>query len=272
MTHNAETETVRRQKICDVHVHVGWFCDRFFSPRTVATDMLALGFHRWACSSTSTPAKPFRDVRIEMETLLELAGNRVWPLLWVTPEMLRRSPNLKRYWVMPWAGIKIHGHNGWRPRGRGLQRIFSLAQERDCPILLHTGEKRYCEAGSYDWICARHPDVRVILAHGRPTDQAAAMLARHQNVWVDTAFMPLHAIRRLARDYGANRLLFGSDYPIPALFYPRYSLLTYMFKRLMSLKRALGPDFSQIACYTSCVRLFEPNHEESLACSGAGTP
>ena len=161
----------------DIHVHIGKFRDGlYFAPEQVAADMKALGVTRWAFSSTSTGHVPFRFVRDEIERAVEASGGAAVPLLWVTPGMLRHSRDLSCYFFREFYGLKIHGMQGWEPNGAELRRVFKVAEERDLPVLLHTGGRTSCEAGAYLGVCAEFPSVRVILAHGQPIDQTVAVM------------------------------------------------------------------------------------------------
>ncbi len=68
---------------------------------------------------------------------------------------------------------------------------------------------------------ARFPLVRFIIAHAgvQHFEQAIALARDHSNVWLDTSsyFVTPGKLRRLVRELGARKLIFGSDYPVMAL-------------------------------------------------------
>jgi len=224
--------------ICDAHVHVGYFRDQYFSPDAVIAGLRKLKVHQWAVSSSSTSGKPWSFVRKEYERIVELAPDESVLLLWVTPAMLKHSGDLSVFSILPFRGIKIHWTNGWNPHGKQMERLFSIAQERQWPIVVHTGVDGGCQAGEYEAICHKYSSVRVVLAHGRPIDQAASLMKSARNVWADTSFMPNRDIHLLASQGVAGKVLHGSDYPAPTVFY-KTPICRYYQRRLMAL-RTLG--------------------------------
>lgn len=228
----------------DEHVHVGRFNDgKYYEPKQVARDMQTLGIDRWIFSSTSTGNLfPFDEdgVKREVEEVLEIAAGHAFPFLWVLPEMFSVSHNLERYFFTRYYGLKVHGLiSDWPPDGEAITSLFSTAKERSLPIMFHTGEHPLCDAGIYMNICKKYPEVRVVLAHGRPLEHAIAVLKACPNVYVDIAFMPTKDIRTLQSKGLWNRVLYGTDYPITQYFY-RTPRLAYYRRRIKSVEHAVG--------------------------------
>ncbi len=224
----------------DVHVHVGNFNGGlYFAPEEVVSGMKALGVTRYYFSSTSTGSMPFRYVRREIETAIEFSEGSAVPFLWVSPGMLRHSRDLKPYLFREFAGLKVHGLQGWDPHGRELRRVFGIARDMGLPVMLHTGEHDICRAGAYMNICSEFPEVRVILAHGRPVNECAEVMQECPNAYADTAFMPVKSILAL-RDAGLmEKVLWGSDYPVMRYFY-RTPPRRYYANRIKAVIKALG--------------------------------
>ena len=172
--------------------------------------MKALNVERYYFSSTSTGNIPFRYVRREIESLVDMSNGHAIPFLWVSPGMLRHSRDLRPYFFRDFAGIKIHGLQGWNP---------SIAREKDLPVLLHTGEHEICRAGAYLRLCREFGDVRIILAHGRPLDECITVMKECPNVYADTAFMPVNNILILRNEGLIERVLWGTDFPVMRYFY-----------------------------------------------------
>ena len=247
--------------LCDAHVHVGYFQDQYFSPEDVVRGLRRLGVGRWAVSSTSTSGKPWAFVRKEYERICELADKQSVLLLWLTPEMLIQSRDLRKYDVLPFCGLKIHGANGWRVGGQPLRRAFALARERKWPVILHTGGFPEYEAGRFGPLCRTFPDVPVILAHGRPIEQALNGMQQSDNAWADTAFMPLRDVQRLLASGMSRRVLFGSDYPAPACFY-KAPLASYYRRRVLTLQRSCGASWPLLARRNFMALFDRPSRKE----------
>ena len=231
----------------DVHVHVGQFKDGlYFSPEEVDQDMKTLNLERYYFSSTSTGSTPFRYVRRQLEELIALSDGRAIPLLWVSPGMLQHSRNLGCYFFREFAGIKIHGLQGWKPYGTEIRRILSIAREKNLPVMLHTGGLYECDAGAYMNLCLEFHDVRIILAHGRPVDQTIEVMNECPNVWADTAFMPIPDILELKKSGLVSHVLWGTDFPVMRYFY-KTPVRKYYEKRIKAVLKILGyEDFEKI--------------------------
>lgn len=139
----------------DVHIHTGHFNDGlYFSPEDIARNMKALNVERYCFSSTSTGNVPFREVRREIEEMVSLSEGRAWPFLWVSPGMLRHSRDLKPYLFREFAGLKVHGLQGWNPDGKELRRVLSIARDKNLPCRsLHEHMQRVsrCKNHSCTW-------------------------------------------------------------------------------------------------------------------------
>ena len=231
----------------DIHIHTGHFNNGlYFSPEEVSRSMSALNVERYCFSSTSTGNVPFREVRREIESLVELSHGRARPFLWVSPGMLRRSRDLRIYFFRDFAGIKIHGLQGWNPFGKEIRRAVSIARDENLPVLLHTGDHEICRAGAYLSLCREFGDVRIILAHGRPIDECITVMKECPNVFADTAFMPVNNIVKLKDEGLIERVLWGSDFPVMRYFYDTPPK-DYYRQKILQTQNALGEsDFSRI--------------------------
>lgn len=229
--------------ICDSHVHVGQFKELYFSPGEVIKKLKKLGIAKWAVSSTSTCDREFNfeKVKQELSEMMALAPEQTLPILWIRPEMLEASKDLDRYDVLPFVAFKIHGlSHKWDPKGKSLRRVFHIASERNIPLLLHTGGSPHTDAGVYSDVCSQFPDVMVVLAHGRPVEQAIAVMKRCHNVHVDTAFMPVKDIKQIVASGLSDRIIFGTDSPIDRWFYPKQSQITRYKNRVNALVKTFG--------------------------------
>ncbi len=228
--------------ICDSHIHIGRFEDgNYFSPEDICNKLKAMGIKKWAVSSLSTIDNDFSIVAKEMHTLMNMAPEQTIPLLWVTPWMLNESYNLKKYDTIPFAGIKIHGFaDSWDSSGEPLWKVFRIALDRGLPVLLHTGGKPESDAIAYDKICSQFKESTVILAHGRPVEQAIKVMKNNPNVYADIAFMPVEHIIQLREHVDDNRIMFGTDFPLDGYYYPRDSITARYKKRVTTLVKSFG--------------------------------
>lgn len=232
----------------DIHVHMGQFFDDYYTPPRVLRTLKCAGITHFAYSSTSnvvTDDPAF--MREEREAMRELSAGRAVALLWVTHSMLRKSRDLALYLDDGIRGLKVHGGSEkWLPNGKSLDRIFVIAKERNLAVMLHTGEKDECFAEMYEPVIQKHPKVRVVLAHGRPLAQTMDVLRHCPNAFVDTAFMPHGHLQVLLQEGFADRVLFGTDTPIPGRSLSS-SLPRYLRMRIERSKKIARKHWNKIS-------------------------
>lgn len=131
-------------------------------------------------------------------------------------------------------GFKFHPTiQGFDPSDPVHTPLFAEIAERDLPIVVHTGQTGVGAGmpGGFglrlalsnpmllDEVAARHPDLRIIMAHPSvPWQDEALSIATHKaNVWIDLSgwspkyFSP--SLVRATRTYLKHKMLFGSDFP-----------------------------------------------------------
>ena len=120
-------------------------------------------------------------------------------------------------------GVKLHPDiQGFKLDDYRCLKIYELCEGR-LPLLIHTGDHRYdfSNPNRLKPILDTYTDLVVIGAHfggWSIWERAAEQLHQYKNLYVDTS-SSLYAIspdvgRGLVRSYGADRVLFGTDYPM----------------------------------------------------------
>ena len=104
-----------------------------------------------------------------------------------------------------------------------MDKIYRLCAEAHLPLLLHTGDRRYdyTNPDRMERVLAANPDLTVIGAHfggWSVWDEAAEALSGFDNIVVD-ASSTFYAVgpdkgRELIQRWGADRVMFGTDYPM----------------------------------------------------------
>ncbi len=128
------------------------------------------------------------------------------------------------------VGIKLH------PRAQafglashpGVEAIFAVVEERQVPMLIHTGAGLPPEfGGEMVQIVERHPDVRLILAHLGITDQGIMGdgLAGYPSIVYDSSWMNAFEFLTLLSRVPAERIVFGADPPYGRTLNALYLLL-----------------------------------------------
>lgn len=140
------------------------------------------------------------------------------------PDFREIRGELRRIRAGGLKGIKIHADMQKVPvDGAGIIRLFGVLAEENMPAMMHMGDPRFAFSHPLQLAKAIRavPEVKVIAAHigGWMTwDDAWKHLADLENVWVDTSsslyrFTPEAGAAALRR-YRADRVLFGTDYPM----------------------------------------------------------
>lgn len=228
----------------DFHIHFGQFYDIYTSPAELLLIMDSVGVEHFASSSTTICAGNYNKVLAEMSELVLLAENRVFPVLWIIPSMLRDG-GLQRFLDsgIEWKMLKIHPQlnpTEWLCGGENLRIVVRLAKKMGLPLLIHTGEQSGCYPSLFERAFRYNPEVTFILAHGRPIQETIQLMLKYQNVWTDTAFMPKDVLRQLVDNNLSNRILFGTDIPINKYFYPRLSTEDFFHQQLDEMRKAIG--------------------------------
>ncbi len=165
---------------------------------------------------------------ITNEFILQLAKKNQNLIPVVNIPRLTEKPGqaLKGYLKQGARALKIHaamdGEEEKSPRYRALLRV---ASDANLPVILHTGcfHSRILYRDSHQgdprnfikWYQS-YPDTRFILAHMNLHEPGVALdlCEEFPNLFVDTSWQPAEAIGEAVRRIGADRVLFGTDWPL----------------------------------------------------------
>ena len=228
-----------RINMIDNHVHVGWYTDGYHSPGEV-----------WQAELEAGIDEEYELVIQEMQELKRLGDAHIYPILWLSPEMMRTGGlSYMLHSNIKWQGVKFHwkAHQEWFYKKELFHNALEVARWLQVPVLLHTGEFEICRANIFFEICYKYNDLFFVLAHGRPINETIDVLSRCPNTYVDTAFMPIEDIKKLVVSGFTDRILFGTDSPINLLFYKNMTTTEYIKDCLRKLEEELSPiDYNQI--------------------------
>lgn len=224
--------------IYDAHVHVGQFRDLYSTPQDVYDFLRGEGVEKFAVSTSTICNEDYEKCMTEMLEIVRIGGMHVVPVFWISPSMLHNG------WFerfihcgIQWRCLKIHGYmHSWSENG--IEQVIAQAQQMNLPILFHTGGRPESDAGSYLTICQHHPEQVFVLAHARPIEQTLTVMRACPNVYADTAFTPIEAIKQLIDEGFASRVLFGTDYPLQRIFYPNNNI-SAMYQQQIADTKAL---------------------------------
>lgn len=128
-------------------------------------------------------------------------------------------------------GVKLHPiANAYYPWDERLWPLYSRAQQMGVPILFHSGasdlpgyDSRYGHPREFAKVAQSFPRLTLVLAHlGRGFfEESVRLAAEYANVFFDTSgcLFPhgvapqMGEVEKLIRRIGADRVMFGSDWP-----------------------------------------------------------
>jgi predicted TIM-barrel fold metal-dependent hydrolase len=242
-------------EIFDAHVHCGRDIDGFTSPLDELVAFLrASGASRAFCFCLDEldrrPA--FRAANDRTLAAAERAEGMLIPFVRLD---LHDEPveEATRCLDAGARGIKLH------PRAQGfllnddrLEPIFALAAERRVPILIHGGRGLPPIAGDLHRLVDRHPEAKLIIAHGGIADLAALAEAfcGHPGVFFDTSIWGAVDVLDIYCRVSPQQLLYASDFPYGQQ--PQSLLLDLRIARIAGFSEAelrgvLGSNAARIA-------------------------
>ena len=205
--------------INDAHIHVGQFYQTYTTARMISKLMQRLGVDRYAVSSTTTCEKNYHKVCDEINDLIDIDGDRVFPVLWCSPEIFDDTAIMDDLinCGIKWCCLKIHPD--WQPfvwsdNKVNQQNLLGLAHKLNVPILIHTGGSEYSEAEVWTSLIKDNPGQTFILAHLRPFNKALEIVANYGNAYGDLAFVDEDCYHLIHDHDVAKKIMWGSDVPI----------------------------------------------------------
>jgi predicted TIM-barrel fold metal-dependent hydrolase len=205
-------------EVFDAHVHCGTDIDGFRSPLDRLLAFLRhSGASRAFCFCLDEPDR-HPAFRAANDRTLEAAERSDGMLVPFARLDLAEGPleEAERCLDRGARGIKLH------PRAQSflldderLEPIFALAAERRVPILIHGGRGLPPIATDLLRLVERHPESRLIVAHGGIADLAALAeaFAGHPGVFFDTSIWSAVDVLDLYCRVSPEQLLYASDFP-----------------------------------------------------------
>lgn len=183
------------------------------------------GTDHFIVQSVATTPKQMRSINEFIASSVAQAGGRLTGLGTMHPECEDIEGEIRHLKELGLKGIKIHPDIQARPLDHeGFLRMYACCEELSLPVLMHTGDYRYDFSNPNRLIpvLERFPRLTVIGAHfggWSIWEEATEKMAKYPNLYVDCSsslpFMKHPEIAaKLVRKYGAERVLYGTDYPM----------------------------------------------------------
>ena len=244
-------EAIRDYDVLDAHAHVGpWY--NFFtpdpSPETMLQVMDRCGVRMAVLSPTLAIGPDAATGNAQMLALIRRFPSRFAGYAVFNPHHSKSRDDIVAALQQPGVvGIKIHpdvhacavGDPRYAP-------AWELAERLDVPVLTHTfAGSSFCDPSDFDAVASAWPDASIILGHAGVTGsghlRSIAVAQQHPKLYLEIcgSYITGQWIKRMVTELGAERVLYGSDFPFIEL---RYALGRVIFAGLAEheLRLVLG--------------------------------
>lgn len=237
----AERATAATEEFYDfTHAHLGG------TPERLLEDGMSAGIDRFLIQSVATDPRQVRSIDTFIHECVCAYPDRFVGLGTMHPDTQDAAADARLAVSLGLHGVKIHPDiQGVAADDPRFEPIYAACAAEGLPILMHTGDRRldFSNPNRTVPLLRSHPDLTVICAHfGGFTlwEEAAEALAGVPNAYFDCSsavrFLPAETSVRLIRLLGADRVMFGSDYP---MWSPAEELRTFLALPLTEEERRM---------------------------------
>ena len=183
-----------------------------------------VGIDHSLVQSVATTPKQVQSINNFIADTVAQADGRLTGLGTLHPDSEDQRADVQHLVDLGLKGVKLHPDiQQFKIDDYRCLKIYELCEEFGLPILMHTGDKRYDFSNTNRLIpiLETYTDLTIIGAHlggWSLWEEASKELAGIPNLYVDCsstmAWVPLDKTAEIIRRYGADRVLFGTDYPM----------------------------------------------------------
>lgn len=181
------------------------------------------GIDRFIVQSVATSPSQVRSINEFIAASVAASDGKFTGLGTLHPESTDIKGDVEQIISLGLHGVKLHPDiQKFKLDDYRYLKMYELCEGR-LPMLIHTGDSRYdySNPNRLAPILEIYPELTVIGAHfggWSIWEEAAEKLVKYKNLYVDTS-SSLYALdpqtgRKLVREYGADRVMFGSDFPM----------------------------------------------------------
>ncbi len=206
--------------------------DRFYDitsyGKGLVTDMInegnRAGIDHYVVQSVATTPMQVSRINQFISSEVTTHKGKITGLGTLHPESSDIKGDLEELISLGLHGVKLHPDiQGFDLDFKGCLEIYELCQKYNLPILAHTGDVRYDHSNPNRLIpvLKSYPNLTFVGAHfggWSLWEKASQVLNEFSNFYVDCSSSFYHitkdAAQRIIKNYGADKILFGTDYPM----------------------------------------------------------
>ncbi|MCX8129984.1 MAG: amidohydrolase family protein [Clostridia bacterium] len=159
-------------------------------------------------------------------------------------------------------GIKVHPfHSKTYFDSPKMESYIQLAQKFHIPVFSHTGGCEEAHPIHVYNMAVKYPDVNFVMVHmglGTDNQEAIELLGKAPNLYADTTWVPISSIIEIVKNFGSDRVFFGSDNPIDGVdtyhHNPKGELSVYQ-QYFNELERKIGSEHYQNIMYKNAMNV-----------------
>ena len=184
----------------------------------------AVGVDRFVVQSVATAPKQVASINAFIAGEVAKHEGKLIGFGTLHPESEDIKGDLAHLRELGLLGVKLHPDiQGFKIDDYRCLKIYELCEEAGLPILMHTGDYRYDMSNPNRLIPVMkiYTNLTVIGAHfggWSMWEKASEELVELPNLLVDCSsslsYIPIEKSREIIRRYGAERVLFGTDFPL----------------------------------------------------------
>lgn len=195
----------------------------------------AAGIDHFIVQSVATTPHQVNSINEFIAQAVELGNGKLTGLGTMHPDSEDPAADMRHLLSLGLRGVKLHPDiQRFKIDDYRCLKIYELCEREGIPILMHTGDSRYDFSNPNRLLPVMeiYTGLTVIGAHlggWSVWDEAMDKLAGLPNLYVDCSssmpFMKPEQTRNIIRHYGADRVLFGTDFP---MFLPSNELPAFL--------------------------------------------
>jgi len=182
------------------------------------------GVDHFIVQSVATTPHQVRSINEFIARSVAESEGRLTGLGTLHPESTDMEEDVSHLKELGLRGVKLHPDiQGFKVDDPRCLMIYEICQRDGLPILMHTGDHRYDNSNPNRIapLMERYDRLTVVGAHlggWSVWEEATARLSGFENFYVDCSScfyaMDKDTARGIIRAYGAEKVLFGTDYPV----------------------------------------------------------
>ncbi len=182
------------------------------------------GFDRFVVQSVATTPKQVASINRFIAESVKNSSGKLFGLGTLHPDSENQEEDVRNIIDLGLHGVKLHPDiQGFKIDDYRCLKIYELCEKAGLPILMHTGDSRYDNSNPNRLIpiLEIYTNLTVVGAHlggWSIWEEASKKLAHIPNLYVDCSssmqWLSNEKTVEIIRRYGADRVLFGTDYPM----------------------------------------------------------